>query len=217
MKKIYILLFFCCHFSCEKKPNVEVSNLLTPKTELDPIFLYLLDVEEKLPNWTVHWKGIMEEFDINKFTLHYQGQLPEETYEVTEANLPEAYFEDKLLYKSDSTCFLDLYSYKIEITKSKGKLRAGLNPDSEAAIYDLMENNKKRLLFIGPVGGIEDGFWINNQEIILTGFGEIDQGISPYIWYINLETNSILTFEYPLKVKYDPNSYLKLIMPELNF
>lgn len=118
-------------------------------------------------------------------------------------------FRKYLVYNSDSSLALDLYSYNYIATSRDGRNsleEAG--PDSEAAVIDFKNNTRRRVFFGGPSYALWDAKWINQNELLLIGAetGE-ENKIIPTIWQVNLQDTSIQVYAYEGEVKADMNEY----------
>ena len=118
---------------------------------------------------------------------------------------PAANFYDNykpyLKYSPDSSMFIDLDSYNLSIQKDKsGKLVANeIGPDTEVSLVNVKDRKKSRLVFLGPGGSIEDGSWVDRDNLILMGFQESgDTGMKvPVVWRYNLPTTTFYIYELP--------------------
>lgn len=126
----------------------------------------------------------------------------EDTLFTTPFQASEAYFQAYgpfIKYSSDSTMFIDLDSYNIKIQKiADGKfLGEELGPDTEVSLIDLQDKEKKRLIFLGPGGDIEDGGWLDSQTIILAGIQPGADGITrvPVIFKYHIPTRTFFLYE----------------------
>ena len=63
---------------------------------------------------------------------------------------------------------------------------------------------KTRLLFVGPAASVEDGGWIDNNNIVLLGMEERkNDGMKvPVIWKYHLPTKSFYLYEYPEPIRF---------------
>ncbi len=107
--------------------------------------------------------------------------------------------EHSLKYSPDSSRFIDLDSYNIDIRKdASGKLigTAG-GPDTEVSLIDPKSGKSKRLLFMGPGGSVEDAFWTSNNELVIVGTQENEEngGRKVTVWKINLADNMYDIYE----------------------
>ncbi len=111
-----------------------------------------------------------------------------------------------LKFSPDSSYLLDLDSYAIELNATKKsepvKMRG---PDTEVSLIDIENKNKIRLLFMGPAGSIEEGGWMDNDNIVLLGMEERsnDGKRIPVIWKYHVPTKTFYLYEYPHGIKYD--------------
>ena len=111
-----------------------------------------------------------------------------------------------LKYSPDSAYILDLDSYAIEVNANKQKEPVKMRgPDTEVSLIDLQHKNKIRLLFMGPAGSVEEGGWMDNDNIVLLGMEERsnDGTRIPVIWKYHLPTKTFYLYEYPHGIKYD--------------
>ena len=74
-----------------------------------------------------------------------------------------------LKYSPDSTRFIDLDSYNIDIEINGRGERIGhpQGPDTEVSLVDLDKKIRTRLLFLGPGNNVEDASWLDNQNLVL--------------------------------------------------
>lgn len=126
------------------------------------------------------------------------------------------------LYKlsPDSSRLLDLYSYNLIIEQDEsGRLRSlGRNTDSQVSLLDLEKGLSSRLLFVGPSTMIEDGFWINSEELLIVGHSsEVgDSTYLPHIWHVDLTSRIISYYEYQLpSVESQPDYLFRIRYPQL--
>ncbi|WP_276479584.1 hypothetical protein [Paraflavitalea pollutisoli] len=105
-----------------------------------------------------------------------------------------------LKYSPDSSHFIDLDSYNIDITRdAQGRLTgAEIGPDTEIGLVDLTGKTRSRLLFMGPGGNVEDGLWLDNSTVVLMGTQENQQGERvPTIWRYHIPTKTFFVYELP--------------------
>ncbi len=95
-----------------------------------------------------------------------------------------------LKYSPDSTRFIDLDSYNLDLHKDRsGRLIANpQGPDTEVSLIDLNKNQQTRLVFLGPGSSVEDAGWIDNNNLVLIGYQEDDSltKANAVIWHFNL-------------------------------
>lgn len=105
-----------------------------------------------------------------------------------------------LKYSPDSSRFIDLDSYNIDIKKdAKGRfIGNGIGPDYEVSLVDVKDGTKTRLVFMGPGGSIEDALWLDNQTLVLMGVQENEKGGKmPTLWRFHLPTKTFYLYEIP--------------------
>ena len=108
-------------------------------------------------------------------------------------------FSDYLIYNSDSSLALDLYSNNYLLRKRDGReiMQRG-EPDTEIVLVDSKKNTEQRLLFTGPSVSIMDAKWISLQELMIAGAEEIgNRRVKPVLWKVNLSDSTVQLFSYP--------------------
>lgn len=141
-------------------------------------------------------------FDWSKFKLKYSWE--EDSAHTSDFKPNQQYFTNYgpfLKYSPDSTYFIDLDSYNVDIKKdSKGKFIASeLGPDCEVSLINRSTGKKSRLLFMGPGGSVEDASWLSKDELILLGVQENNEGRGKQVsvWKYNLPTATFTLYELP--------------------
>ena len=104
-----------------------------------------------------------------------------------------------LKYSPDSSMFIDIDSYNIDIEKDKNghSTATDMGPDFEVSLVNTRSHSKARLLFFGPGSTIADAYWLNDDELILIGVH--DQGDSTgktaAAWKYNLSEKTFYLYE----------------------
>ena len=139
-------------------------------------------------------------FNWNSF--HLVNVWKEDTLYTTPFQANADYFQSYgpfIKYSSDSTMFIDLDSYNVKITKLGDGTYLGeeLGPDTEVSLIDLQDKLKKRLIFLGPGGDIQDGGWLDSQTIVLAGMQAGSDGTStvPVIFKYHIPTRTFFLYE----------------------
>ena len=106
-----------------------------------------------------------------------------------------------LKYSPDSTMFIDLDSYNIEIHKDKNGNHSAIEkgPDTEVSLVNLQEKQKTRLVFLGPGNSVEEGGWIDNSNALLIGYRNADsiKIKTAVIWRYHIPTKTFHVYESP--------------------
>jgi hypothetical protein len=102
-----------------------------------------------------------------------------------------------LKYSPDSSRFIDLDSYNIDIKKDKTGHWTGheIGPDTEVSLINKKTGKKTRLIFFGPGNSIEDGLWLDNDNLVLMGIKEHDSTKTAAVWRFNVPTNTFYLYE----------------------
>jgi hypothetical protein len=149
--------------------------------------------------FTTHAKKQVSNFDWSRFRMKENWQddsLLVVNYKPSKDYL--AAYGRFVKYSPDSSRFLDLDSYSVQIKKDgKGKWQATeLELDTEISLVDLKTGKKTRLLFTGPEGSVEDALWLDKDNIALIGIEEGDStGKVAAVWKINIPTKSYFLYE----------------------
>jgi len=167
-------------------------------------------VQAAFPNVYTYLKNQDSSFSEDNFLPSGEAEVqPAPTTPIDEAHLEP--FRPYLIFNSDSSRALDLYSYNYIIDNRNGsnKLEAG-SPDSEAALIDFTAKKRRRIFFGGPSFALWDGKWIDAGNLLMIGAETgTDTNLVPSIWKINLKDTSIQVYTYQGTVQADMNGYQK--------
>lgn len=107
-------------------------------------------------------------------------------------------FESFLIYNSDSSKAIDLYSYNYIITRRNGEIKMEeAGPDTEIALIDVASKTRQRIFFSGPSTVVLEARWKSDHEIVMAGAEQLDdQKIKPLAWQYNLTDSLMQTFTY---------------------
>jgi hypothetical protein len=167
------------------------SNLLTENSisTLNNSGIYKF-AKEKSPEF--EWKN----FELVRFWKVDDAARSEKF--LPEKNYYQAY-GSFLKYAPDSSRFIDLDSYNIDIRRNKDGKLIGYEqgPDVEVSLIDLNKKEKKRLLFLGPGNSVEDATWIDNDNLLLIGTAVDSAGTGsiPTVWKYNVPDRSFQVYE----------------------
>jgi hypothetical protein len=212
-KFLLILLVFLgsCSFQKEKKEETEEKASISKEEEYNQLLASGL---QQLDAWTKYWKSQEPTFDVAGFKI--AGEIPYESLEWPEENFIQ---QDHPLYNylisnPDGHGVVDIYSYKVVLPE---ETRVSFNPDSEV-IYFKSTGMRERLMFMGPSGGFEEAIWISPDHLMVAGFFEEEEGITPKIWIIIPDEQKYLTFQHPLySATYPKTGYLIKKLPNIDF
>ena len=218
--KNYLLLFFSCNLFFAACSSGENEKTLEPLPATDSVAVdssisetidtiltpAMIGVFSNSPA-TARIRKAHSSFDWSKFRM--VNTWKEDTALSQAFNVDAAYIKGQanlLKYSPDSAYLLDLDSYAVEVKNPKQK--EGINvrgPDTEVTLIDFANKTKIRLLFLGPAGSVEDGKWLDNDNILLLGMEErANDGTKvPVVWKYHVPTKSFYLFEYPEGIRYD--------------
>jgi hypothetical protein len=141
-------------------------------------------------------------FDWSNFRM--MNSWKEDSLYITPFEPASTYYENYkpyLKYSPDGSMFIDLDSYNLTLEKDKNGQKVAIEsgPDTEVSLVNIKDKKKTRLVFLGPGSSIEDGSWIDNENLILFGFQETgDAGNKlPVIWRYHLPTTTFYIYEMP--------------------
>jgi len=118
-------------------------------------------------------------------------------------------FEPFLIYNSDSTKAIDLYSYNYIITRRNGQVKLEeAGPDTEIGLIDVKSNTRKRIFFSGPSMVVFDARWNSDNEIVMAGAEQLQNNqVKPMAWQYNLTDSTMQTFNYNEAIAADTRAY----------
>lgn len=147
-------------------------------------------------------KSKAAQFDWSKF--HMVGNWVDDSMMTSKFTPDKGYYEAYgrfLKYSPDSSMFVDIDSYNIDIVKDKQGRWIGTaqGPDTEISLVNPAKKEKKRLLFAGPGTFIEEASWIDNENIALMGLQEVDGGAqrTAVVWRYHLPSSTYFQYELP--------------------
>lgn len=207
-------LFVCGMASCASDRNVE-EEVLENEYNLEEEEIQLLEIGiQQMQSWASHWKSNESAFSPSDFSLDKrvsvdQLEWPEENY--IDESSP---FYPYLIPNPEGRGVVDIYSYKIVFPEQGGPF---LNPDSEV-IYFRNDGMRERLLFMGPSGGFEDAVWVTPEYLLVSGFFEEEEGITPKLWLIDVKNSVQYIFKHPLvTTNYSKDGFLKKKLSKIDF
>ena len=208
MKKLRGLLFCCCLLAaCNNAENAITNASKEDTTEEEVVDNGLAEVKQSFPQLFQYLRKQDSTFSEDSFLL--AGENKVET--VPPAPIDSAKlkpFQKYLIYNSDSSLALDLYSYNYIATTRNGQNRLEeAGPDSEAAVLDLKKGTRRRVFFGGPSQTLWDAKWTKPDELLLIGAESHEDKVIPTIWQVNLKDTSMQVFAYQGEVKADMSSY----------
>ena len=140
-------------------------------------------------------------FDWNKFRMTSSWQ--EDSLLVSPFKPDKEFYASYgpfLKYSPDSSMFIDLDSYNIDIKKdSKGRYTGHeLGPDCEVSLVDVADSTRTRLVYMGPGGSVEDALWLDNNTLVLMGVQENQKSEQvTTLWRYHIPTKTFYLYEIP--------------------
>lgn len=198
------LLFASCKGDDSKETSSQADSTVSESTTTEK-------VDTVLSNETINFfnqlgfsefaKGRSAKFDWHKF--HMVNSWKEDSMLTSAFNPAKGYYEAYgrfLKYSPDSSMFVDLDSYNIDITKDKQGRWIGIEegPDTEVSLVTPGKKQKIRLIFLGPGSSVEEALWTDNENVALIGFEEAgSEHKKAVIWRYHLPTSTYFQYELP--------------------
>lgn len=191
---IFSILGFA--ISCQQAQRNELEEAQTEEKINDEKtkVVNFADAPQKLSKWFEYQQKINPNFSVSDF----QPSDTIQQKQFMEIKYPKkSEFDDFVIYSPDKEMALDLYSYQHEIKKNKEgetEVVAG-SPDSQVILFSNNFKTAERLLFCGTTCHFEDGYWISDNELVISGAMEsenMEKKVS--MWHINLQEKKIVTF-----------------------
>jgi hypothetical protein len=166
-----------------------------------------------LKDWIDCYKTQIPEFSIDGFSKTNSERFNTIQSEYYTIDFSVGIGNSLYKFSPDSSKYLSLDSYNILVDKDEnGKLiPKGYDIDTETSVCDLKNKICTRILFFGSAGLPEDGFWINDNEILILGW-DLGNGKNrvPYIWRIILDKQTRETYQLLIENKVDYNYQKKI-------
>ena len=219
---LILLLLISCSSKSENSDLTQLKDQIVVDGQINIVAAKIGNYSFELRDWLKYYSKYS--IRLTEFEFQREDKLPDISAIVDAFDVTNDIFAPFYKYSPDSSIILDLISYNVTIEKNdKNQLvLVGSEPDSEVAIFDLENKAWHRILFVGTTEVIEDGFWINNNCLVIVGqsYGNDHTKCKPSIWFVDLEKDIIQTFQYnkcidSLKCDYlEKVKFKKLIIAE---
>lgn len=172
-------------------------------------------IAENCPQWLEFHSSDRYQLDLENFKLDTKLDLP------IQSTVYQFDPEEKELYKfirnPQKPLYLDLYSYKLVIEKND-EYWGGFDVDTEVALIDSTDAQRIRIYFAGPAIYVEDGFWLDSDNLVFVGIHDIHEhrNFEPLIWHVDLEQETISIYAYKETVNLT-TGYLEQKFSHINF
>jgi len=183
------------------------------KATVEGIFQKVNKGLSEKPNWKGHWESVLGKIEVEDFEWVFTDSIdPMEMPEKNPVLQNNPLFPFQIAHpEGDGT--IDIYSYKVETQPDLDQ--SYFNPDSEVIWYRA-DGMRERLLFIGPSGMFEEGFWVSPSDFMVMGYFQEDEGYRPMLWLIQTDTHQLSQFRLKKWASgYDSDSYLSLKLTSL--
>lgn len=153
------------------------------------------------------WLDFYKKYDIklDEFKYYKEDSLQYLAYNVDTFDLQKDIYSPFYKYSSDSSKVLDLVSYNLvlELDDRNRLISFRGAIDCEVYIKCLQDKICQKILFLGPSYMVEDGFWINDNKILLIGqnMESVNNNVIPMIWFIDINKGVNQSFKYDKAIK----------------
>jgi hypothetical protein len=145
-------------------------------------------------------------YNLNHKDFHKIGNDTERKMIWSDYNLTDEYieiFKPFYIYSTDSTYFIDLDSYSLQIEKKNDKLISyGSGIDMKVQVIRQADNKSATLLFCGSSCIPETANWITDSWIEILGFSVNESGeMIPSKWKVDL--NNMIFSDYQIDTSFN--------------
>ena len=130
-----------------------------------------------IDNQLAEWKQSFQGFQTDSFRFSQRTSFKEKEVQDT-ADMKEllSLFGPSLVFTTDSSQYLDLFSSGISLERRGKKLVAMSDVDQAVTLCNLKTGKLKEIAFFGPSAGIEEAVWLDGTRFILAGTMHNDDG-----------------------------------------
>jgi hypothetical protein len=155
------------------------------------------------------WAQSFSNFHIDSFQFSQKGSFEQIDYEASsDINTFYSLYKPSLIYSSDSSWFIDLYSAGISLEKKGKKIIAIGDVDQAITLCNLKTKDWKRIAFFGPSAGIEEAAWLSTSQFVLAGMMHNDEGkSSPILLFGDVNEKSFYWFEAKI-IRKESSNYI---------
>jgi hypothetical protein len=147
-----------------------------------------------LKNWTISFRN----FQLSAFNVSNTSNFGS-SYDFSTATpyWKEFYalYKPALTFSSDSSKFVDIYSYELNLEKKGKKIVSFESGEQTAEFYDLTKRKTCRILFCGISSQLQEIIWVGNSKFILVGREiEEDNKVYPLIYLADTKKRKLISF-----------------------
>ncbi len=211
-------------FSCTETSNTERSKNIVPvkhekviPEQNDSVFTYLTDrdfdqIKASRFKWFNSWKWDSKKLKISDFEVKWKKTI---NFDWLEYNPYDKYLikYDTLLIYSGNKLALDLYSYNTLIETEGANIFVGFDVDSKIYVADKEKKIRAEIVHGGSYEIIEDGFWLDNNRIVLLGYNAEKTNVS-FLWIIDISTKKQVAYSYKGSFKEQRSNYFLVKYPK---
>lgn len=211
-----MFMFVSCLQKEKPKERIETAcedTVITADSNKEVEIPNISDYTSLLHNWLEYYN--YDSLCLANFSFQKSENLPNLFANLDSSNVILDIYEQFYKYSPDNSKILDLVSYNLCIKRNENNelIACGISTDSEVSIRDINNLIWQRILFVGPNHVIEDGFWINNHQLIIVGHlcDTSPKTCKPQLWFVDLVTKQLIVFDYNFYIKNVNCDYLEKV------
>ena len=173
-------------------------------------------VQPKVADWASFYADKIEALNTKDFNMLSNSLETERLSSNMDAESLRGFIDEKrsfLVFNADSSLALDIGSLNWVVSKNKrGKVKFSSDVDTEIALLDLKSATRTRLVFFGSAAWIDNGWWEDANNVILSGFMANDtlpNQYSPIVIRMNISTLEKTIFRHPKYASVNKDAYFE--------
>jgi hypothetical protein len=166
------------------------------------------------------WKQSFKGFHVDSFYLVSKLNFEQTDYnDVKDISSFYGLYKPSLSFSSDSSQFLDLYSYGITLEKRGKKIIAISDVDNSVTLCNLKTKEWRRIASAGPSTNMEEAVWVSPVKFLIAGTMQDENSeLMPVLLMGNVNSKILRYFEAktmrPKSAKYEASGLAKLKIDE---
>ncbi len=215
MKYIFLSIMFIICQACNNEKDVAAGNTEGASIkETSDVIDYIV------PASSFHQYMLVRDSSYTPIKYSAAGITPLDLSIINKTDSASLHpFAHLLVYNSNRTKALDLFSGNFIITEKRGKTFAARGePDTELALIDVSAKTKTRLLYVGPSYTLTDAVWINDSTVGVTGGEIIKEGqLQPMLWKLDITKKTAALYRYTDTLIVELSDYFAKRYPRVAF
>jgi hypothetical protein len=156
----------------------------------------LLKYQGIINNHLKSWTSTFSNFKLTDFKL-LNSKPFESNYKHDLKDLNSFYtiYKPVLTFSADSTAFLDIYSYQLNLEKKNGRIIASPDIDQAIMLYDKKSSYWDRICFGSASFHYDEAIWLDDQKFILLAVENSEKNYwTPHIFIGDIKTHKLFFY-----------------------